>query len=318
MARSGRVYTVTWNGIPTHQHPPLQLWLVARTFGVLGERDLAARLPTALIALGTLILTWRIGVLTVGRAAAVAGTACLLATPIFVDNARRLMMEVPLTFWIAATVWVYLEARGRPPLAGGAGRSSGRGRLTKSVLGLMPVLALAGVLATAELRAPLRRPWVWLGLALGIGIGASWLVHQWWTQGSGAVASHFVAHVVRRSTRSFGLGVLRDYPRILLKFYQPLVLPAVVGLWLILRRPGRLRERGTVLAAWIILPLVLYSLSSFRTPRASSSRSCRRWRSAPGMPSSRSYRAWPPSWPPCSFRPRRSSSLCSSGWPRPS
>ena len=55
MARSGHVYTVTWNGVPTHQHPPLHLWLVARTFDALGERDLAARLPTVLLALGTLL-----------------------------------------------------------------------------------------------------------------------------------------------------------------------------------------------------------------------------------------------------------------------
>ena len=168
MARSGRVYTVTWNGLPTHQHPPLHLWLVARTFDALGERDLAARLPTVLLALGTLALTWRIGVLTVGRAAAVTATACLLATPIFVDNARRLMMEVPLTFWITATVWVYLEARRQPRWQVALAVPLGAAILTKSVLGLMPLLALVGVLASEELRAPLRRPWVWIGIALGL------------------------------------------------------------------------------------------------------------------------------------------------------
>jgi 4-amino-4-deoxy-L-arabinose transferase-like glycosyltransferase len=267
MARSGRVYTVTWNGLPTHQHPPLHLWLVARTFDALGERDLAARLPTVVMALGVLVLTWRIGTLTVGPAAAAAGTACLLVTPIFVDNARRLMMEVPLTFWIAATVWVYLEARGRPRWHVVLAAPLGAAILTKSVLGLMPVLALGGALASPELRAPLRRPWVWIGVALGLAIGASWLFHQWWTQGPGAVASHLLSHVVRRSTRSFGLGVLRAYPLILLKFYQPIILPGLLGLWLVLRRPGRVRDRGAVLAAWIVLPLVLYSLSSFRTPR---------------------------------------------------
>lgn len=267
MARADRVYTVTWNGIPTHQHPPLHLWLVARTFAALGERDLAARLPTVLLALGTLALTWRIGVLTVGHLAAVVGTACLLATPIFVDNARRLMMEVPLTFWIAATVWVYLEAQRRPRWQVALAVPLGAAILTKSVLGLLPLLVLTGALASEELRAPLRRPWVWIGVGLGLALGASWPLHQWWTQGPDAVASHLFAHVVRRSTRSFGLGTLRDYPLILLKFYQPIILPGFVGLWLVLRRPGPLRARGAVLAAWIVLPLLLYSLSSFRTPR---------------------------------------------------
>jgi 4-amino-4-deoxy-L-arabinose transferase-like glycosyltransferase len=267
MARGGRFYTVTWNGIPTHQHPPLHLRLVAMTFSALGERDLAARLPTVVLALGTLALTWRIGALTLGRAAGLVGTACLVATPIFADNARRLMMEVPLTFWIAATVWVFLEARGRPRWQVALAIPLGAAILTKSVLGLMPLLALAGVLPSETLRASFRRPWVWLGIALGVALGASWPLHQWWTQGPDAVASHFLGHVVRRSTRSFGLAALFEYPLILLKFYQPLVIPGLVGLWLVLRRPGPRRARGAVLAAWIVLPLIVYSLSSFRTPR---------------------------------------------------
>jgi 4-amino-4-deoxy-L-arabinose transferase-like glycosyltransferase len=267
MARAGRVYTVTWNAIPTHQHPPLHLWLVSRTFAALGEHDLAARLPTLVLALATLVLTWRIGVLTVGPAAAVVGTACLLATPIFVDNARRLMMEVPLTCWVAATVWVYLEGRVRPAWHVALAVPLGAALLTKSVLGLMPLLALLGALASEELRAPLRRPWVWIGVALGLAVGASWPLHQWWTQGPEAVASHFVAHVARRSARSFDLRVLREYPTILVKFYQPIVLPGLIGLWLMLRRSGPLRARGALLGAWILLPLLLYSLSAFRTPR---------------------------------------------------
>ena len=267
MARSGRVYSVTWNDVPTHQHPPLHLWLVARTFDILGECDLAARLPTVILALGTLALTWRIGTLTVGPTAATAGIACLLATPIFVDNARRLMMEVPLTFWISATVWVYLEARHRPRWHLALAVPLGAAILTKSVLGLMPLLAILGAAVSAESRESLRRPWVWIGMGVGLGLGASWLVHQWWTQGGGAVASHLLSHVIGRSTRSFRLKAFYAYPMILLKFYQPIILPGLVGLWLVLRRPGLLRSRAAVLAAWIIVPVVLYSLSSFRTPR---------------------------------------------------
>ena len=61
MKPGGRVYTVTWNGLPTHQHPPLHLWLVSDL-----RRPRRARprrpLPTLVLALGTLALTWRIGV----------------------------------------------------------------------------------------------------------------------------------------------------------------------------------------------------------------------------------------------------------------
>jgi 4-amino-4-deoxy-L-arabinose transferase-like glycosyltransferase len=270
MARAGRAYTVTWNGVPTHQHPPLQLWIVARAFRGLGEHDVAARLPTVILALGTLLVTYRIGSLTVGTPAAVAGVAALLATPMFVDNARRLMMEVPLAFWVASAIWLYLEAaeRGRPAWHVLLAVPLGGALLTKSVLGLMPLLALPGALARREWRVPLARPWVWIGLVLGLAIGASWPVHQWLTQDPEAVRSHFVAHVLRRSAgRQDLLALLEGYPRFLVKFYQPVVFPALAGAWLLLRRPGPLRARGAVLVAWIVVPVVLYSVSAFRTPR---------------------------------------------------
>jgi hypothetical protein len=270
MARSGRAFTVTWHGVPTHQHPPLHLWLVARAFRLLGEHDLAARLPTVILALGTLLLTYRIGLLTVGEPAALAAVAALLVTPIFVDNARRLMMEVPLAFWVAATVWAYLEAaeRGHPAWHVGLALPLGAALLTKSVLGLMPLLALPGALARQEWRAPLARPWVWVGFGLGLAMGASWPLHQWLTQGPEALRSHFVAHVLRRSAGRHDLAaLLGDYPRYLAKFYQPVVFPALLGLWLLLRRAGALRARSAVLVAWTLVPVALYSLSAFRTPR---------------------------------------------------
>jgi hypothetical protein len=116
---AGSRVTVTWNEVPTHQHPPLHLWLVRGPSTSAQRRDLMAR-PHGDLALGTLVLTWRIRALTVGRAAATAGMASLLATPIFVDNARRLMMGVHSP-WIAATVWITWRR-----VAGRAGTSPSR------------------------------------------------------------------------------------------------------------------------------------------------------------------------------------------------
>ncbi|HSE94589.1 MAG TPA: glycosyltransferase family 39 protein, partial [Methylomirabilota bacterium] len=263
MSRAGRVFTVTWNGEPTHQHPPLQLWLVGQAFALFGENDLAARLPTVLMALGTMAVTYRIGVLTVGGPAAVGGVALLLATPLFGTYARRVMMEVPLTFWTATTVLLFLEGLRRPWCHIALAVPLGAAMLTKSVLGLMPLLALVGAAAGVEDRAAFRRPGIWVGVLLGLAIGASWPLHQFLTQGPGAVSSHFLGHVLRRSTRSFDvLRAVTDYAVILVKFYQPIVIPGLIGIWVLLRKGGAARERGAILAAWIVLPVVLYSLSS--------------------------------------------------------
>jgi len=186
MWRAGRLFTVTWNNIPTHQHPPLQHLLLGRSFALFGENDFAARLPTVLMAIGILVATYRIGCQTVGHSAAVTGVALLLVTPFFVDNARGCMMEIPLTFWITTTVVLYYEGLRRPWAHLLLALPLGAGILTKSVLGLMPLLALGGMVGSAELRRPLRGLWIWLGVLLGLGLGAAWPLHQALTQGGEA------------------------------------------------------------------------------------------------------------------------------------
>jgi 4-amino-4-deoxy-L-arabinose transferase-like glycosyltransferase len=289
MHRAGRAFTVTWDGEPTHQHPPLQLWLIGKAFALLGESDGAARLPTAMMGLGVLAATYRIGSLTVGREAALVGTALLLASPIFDVNARRVMMEVPLTFWVALTILAFLEGLARPRWRIVLALPLGAAILTKSVLGLMPLLAIAGAALHPSLRPTLLSGRLWLGLGVGVALGAAWPVHQGMTQGLEAVRIHFFGHVVRRASRKMALvPLLTAYPLILLKFYQPVVLPALLGLVALGRRwrqslaagspgkdgtepdPGRggsVQPAAVVLVTWILLPVILYSFAALRTTR---------------------------------------------------
>src|SRR5262245_15888466 len=71
--RSGQFFNPTWNGQPDFHKPPLQFWILARSFALFGENDFAARLPSAVMALGILAATYWIGVVTVGPPAAATG-----------------------------------------------------------------------------------------------------------------------------------------------------------------------------------------------------------------------------------------------------
>jgi 4-amino-4-deoxy-L-arabinose transferase-like glycosyltransferase len=267
MKRAGRFFTVTWREQPTYQHPPLHIWLVGRAFALFGENDFAARLPTVLMALGLLLLVYRLGAQLVGSAAARTGIACLLATPLFVDNARRVMMEVPLTFWITLTILLFVEGRERPWLHALLGLPLGAAMLTKSVLGLMPVWVFVGALVCPDLRRGWARPWIWLGVAFGLVIGLSWPMEQALGHGLASVHFHYVEFVMGRSSGRWDvLSLLFGYPLILLRSYQPVVILGFLGVFLVLRRRG-LRDPAVLLAAWVLLPVALYSLSSFRTPR---------------------------------------------------
>jgi len=306
MLERGGFFTVTWNNNPTFQNPPLHAWILARSFGFFGERDFAARLPTVLMALGLLMITWRIGLRTVGRTAAIGGVGILLVTPLFVEYARRCMLEVPNAFWVSLVVLAFLEGYRKPqlwlllsvPLAGAL--------LTKSLLGLMPVgVAVIASLLVRSLRPALYSRWFWAGIGLGVLGGAAWPLHQGWTLGWHVVKAHYVGEI---GTRAAGVGghsssgiaqtlwaFFAGYPSILMKRFQPVLIPGVVGIaaaliqywkgkrWKdqpvehpITRDPpvhpapigvGFSPDGPALLAVWVVLPILLFSFSAARSAR---------------------------------------------------
>jgi 4-amino-4-deoxy-L-arabinose transferase-like glycosyltransferase len=265
--RRGAFFTVTWNGEPTFQNPPLQFWILGRTFALLGTNDLAARLPSMMMALGMLAATWRIGSLTLGRAAGATAAGLLVLSPFFVTHARRCMLEVPLAFWVTLAMLVLVEGWLRPHLLVLLAVPLGGAILTKSVLGLLPLALLGVAMALGPAIRSLRRaPGLWCGALGGLLLGASWPVHQWATFGVQAVRQHYFSEVISRSATGFDLrGLLLDYPAALMVSFQPVVLPGMAGavaLWK-RRREGLL----VLLPLWAGLPVLLYALSSARSPR---------------------------------------------------
>src|SRR5207247_3631053 len=106
----------------------------------------------------------RIGALALGETAGASAAALLLVSPFFLDNARRCMLEIPLAFWVAATLLLFLEGLARPRWFLLAALPLAAAILTKSVLGLLPLAAYAAAaLLSPALRAPLRTPWPWIG-----------------------------------------------------------------------------------------------------------------------------------------------------------
>lgn len=271
MARSGGFFTVTWNGRPTFQNPPLQVWFVAKSITVFGENDFSARLPSMVMAVGLLVGVYRIGCLTVGAPAGVGAVALLLLSPYFLNNARRCMMEIPLSLWVVLSLWAFLEGLRRPRLHLVFALPLGAAILTKSVLGLLPLaIVVTGALVQPSLREPFRKPSIWLGTLGGLALGASWSVHQFLSFGPAFLQEHYSREILARSTERLDFwSVLSSYPLVLLTSYQPAVLPALAGafsLWKRRRESGS-AEASVLLVVWIVVPLVAYSLSSARSPK---------------------------------------------------
>lgn len=262
--------TVRWAGNPAFQNPPGHLWILAASFRLFGVNDAAARLPTGLMAVGSLAgLAW-IGARLLSPAAGVAGAALFAVSPFFLNHGRRVMLEVPLLFWTVAAMMALVAWRRRPNAVLAFAPALGMAILTKSVLGLMPlgVALAAGILLPAW--CPLLRDVrFWVAASLGLALGASWPVHQWLAYGHEFLDVHFVREIAGRSlAETRPSDRLLGYPAILFTQHAPAFLAALPATWSWLRS-WRERSAGpaALLMAWGWLPLFLYALSSAQSAR---------------------------------------------------
>jgi 4-amino-4-deoxy-L-arabinose transferase-like glycosyltransferase len=270
MARGGFAMTVTWDGEATFQNPPLAFWLLAASDRIFGENDFAARAPSILMALGILAGVFQIGRRVAGDAVGAAAVALLVLTPGLTNQTHRCMLEVPVTFWVTAAVLVLVEGRERPQWLPWLALPLGAAILTKSLLGLLPLLVAAGAaLLLPGFRPTLRRPGFLAGALGGLLIGALWPLHQWLAVGPEALQKHYLEEIAARAAEPFSFKeFFLHYPRILLTLYQPVILPALAGLVVLWRERGDRQKDGVhLLALWMVLPILVYNLSSARSTR---------------------------------------------------
>jgi 4-amino-4-deoxy-L-arabinose transferase-like glycosyltransferase len=270
MARRSAFFTVRWNGSLNFDYPSLQIWLLSRSFALFGVNDFAARLPSVAMGFGTLLMTCRIGVLALTPAAGAGAAALLLIAPYFANGARRCMIDVPLTFWITLAMLLLLEGRRRPRLHALLAIPLGAAILTKSVLGLLPLLVLAGAaVLDAAWRRRLARPWLWIGAGAGLALGSSWSLWEWHRFGSEVLRRHYFGQVGGFVGRRLGVWArLAGYPFMALRDFEPAFLPAVPGIIRAVRRSTKAPEDGRLLVLlWALIPFVLYGASGTQSPR---------------------------------------------------
>lgn len=271
-----------FNGGPRLRKPPLPYWLVVAGSRLGGSvTEWTARLPSALAALGTVLLVaWLVRQEGTWSDAWLAAMA--LGTMVgFLLMAHRAMADMPLTFFTtASTAALWRACRRRGPRQFGwlvaAGVAAGLGALAK---GPVPLLVLAGpalvalgvmlrVRSTSEGAPDGARRWTVAGLALAVlvflGIALSWPAYVW--ARIPEAASVWRAESLDRATGDLG----HEEPVYFYLLRLPiLVLPWLYffldGLWRAARRavvrPGD-RTWLLFLGAWLLVPLVGFSTSA--------------------------------------------------------
>jgi 4-amino-4-deoxy-L-arabinose transferase-like glycosyltransferase len=169
------------NDRPYDQKPPLYFWLAALAGAPLGRvTEAAGRLPSALAGIATVALTLSLGARLLGARVGLLGAALLLTSFEFANLARRVQLDVLLTFLETAALALFWRVdRGLGPRRGQLAALHaclGLAVLTKGPVGfLVPALVAVAFLASdRRLREAPRFAPLW-ALPLSLGPGLAWL-----------------------------------------------------------------------------------------------------------------------------------------------
>ena len=271
MRLSGEFLVPHLNGELYAEKPPLHFWAIA-AFGWLrgGVDEVSARLPSALAAMGTLLLVFSLGRRMFGVRAAWLAVAVLATSARVMWQGRVGQIDMQLVFWVTLAVWCWWRAldEERPGLYLLGFLATGLGGLAKGPAGLLPpLLAFIAFLAWTKRLGELRRMRVGWGLLLWLAVMLAWLVPASMIAGWDYFAHLAFRQNVGRYANPWGHHLPWYYFLTVIpgdffpwSFFLPSAL--VVG-WRRLRNgvEARLRDGYLLCLCWMVVTVVFFSLS---------------------------------------------------------
>ncbi|PHR98435.1 MAG: hypothetical protein COA78_26200 [Blastopirellula sp.] len=97
-----------FNGQVRDHKPILLYWLMMSSYALFGVSEFSARFPSALLSVGTVLLTYSLGRRLINRDAAFWGALILSTTLMFTVAARAATPDALLIFCVTLTLWTYV------------------------------------------------------------------------------------------------------------------------------------------------------------------------------------------------------------------
>ncbi|MBV8731403.1 MAG: glycosyltransferase family 39 protein [Acidobacteriia bacterium] len=153
---SGHWWSLSSNGWPALEHPPLFIWVQAALFQWFGFSDTLARLPSALCGWLIVLLVFWLAQRILDERAAVLAMFVMAGTIYFLKYAARAMTDVPFTFLCLASLCACLLADENPRWYLLAGAAAGLAQITRGLMGIALPLCFAIDAVVNRRKPPLR------------------------------------------------------------------------------------------------------------------------------------------------------------------
>lgn len=271
MLESGDWVTPRLSGIEHWHKPPLTYWAIGASFAAFGLNEFAARLPSALAAVATVLGVHGIGRMLFGHRAGVLGGVVLASSLLFVVMGRLATPDMLLACWTCWAVHFLVRAMVHGDRRGACallrGLFIGLGFMTKGpvIFVFVVIPALVFVAMTGRWKA-FKTAKVWLSAAAFCVVGLPWFVVVC-VQNPGLPGYFWEFQTLQRVASEVHErgGPLLYYVRVLVYGFFPWVLffPYAIarGVTLKVQSLDELRSRGLFLFLLWAVPFVFFSLS---------------------------------------------------------
>ena len=264
---SGDWLNTQYNGAPDFEHPPLLEWIQAAFFSVFGISDAVAKVPSALLGLGTVLLVaWLAWRLTGDPWQGILAMFALASSAYFVKYTARAMTDVPVTFFFLAALCARSLTEDKPGWYLASGVFTAMALMTRGLIGFA-LPAIFGLDLIIVRRRP-RWGYALAALALAILPLALW----YWRLIDHYGQVFFTAHEAWLDREAFGAlspswrryTGLFEYVVMLAKSYWPWLPFAIAGIVTVIR--GRQR-RLFILLIWFGVVLLMCAAARARVLR---------------------------------------------------
>jgi len=272
MKEQGSWLIPTYNGIAYLDKPAFYFKTVALSLAVFGENELAARLPSAVFGFAILALVWAFSRRQCGARPAALAVLVIATTPLFISQARTVIFDIALAFFVGLAIIIgYLAEQG--PEAARRGRyliaaaAAGLATLVKGPVGLVIPLLVLLVFHGLEGRAG-----AWKRLVAPANAAVYLVIVLPWFLGVVWAHPDFLRYgLLEETLKRFATG---KFHRSAPVYYFLLVLPATFFPWSLLLPAGwllapRWRSLPSVSrlsVVWSLVVVAFFSVSQSKLP----------------------------------------------------
>lgn len=298
---SGDYFSTYYNFETEFSKPPFQYWLLQISYAIFGINEWAVRLPSFIMALGILSLTYSFGKHIRSSNAGLWACLALCSNPGFYGMMRDARMDITLTFFITLSIYGFFiytwngvaptnKTPHTPPSPSrGEGKGGGKGfiyiyvgmagaTLTKGPIGIIfPVSIILMFILVRKDWGSFKKLKPFQGLLLLILLITPWYIYMTQRYGFGFLEKN----IIHENFKKFLVkGVYEPnpgghfflahtflwyfFPWWILWFYQQYLWARDVRRL----KPAATKERDIIiyLLLWFYIPLIFFSLSKYSLP----------------------------------------------------